>query len=97
MIWYSDHTLDGMKMTMHIDEALLARAMAFTGAASKTAAVDLALRELVRRGELVELAKAGLGLSAAELKEVFDPAYDLAGARSLGEPVNYGRKSRAGR
>lgn len=85
-----------MKMTMHIDDALLERAMAITGAASKTAAVDLALRELVRRGEMVELAKAGLGLSASELKEVFDPVYDLEVARNLSKPVNYGRKSRAG-
>jgi Arc/MetJ family transcription regulator len=41
-----------MKMTLHIDEALLARVMAATGTASKTKAVDLALREMDRRDQL---------------------------------------------
>ena len=38
-----------MKMTMHIDDALLERVMAATGARSKTHAVDMALREVDRR------------------------------------------------
>ncbi len=86
-----------MKMTMHVDEHLLAKVMALTGAASKTQAVDLALREVARRGDLKELATRGLGLNAGELREVFDPAYDLAGARLREEPAPYGRRPRAGR
>ena len=82
-------------MTMHVDEALLKRVMAATGAASKTAAIDLALREMDRRSELTRLADKGLGLSASELKEVFDPDFDLAKARNLETPVKYGRKPRA--
>jgi hypothetical protein len=82
-----------MKMTMHIDEGLLDRVMAATGASSKTAATDLALREMDRRTELKRLAERGLGLSAAELKEVFDPAYDLPKMRSTETPVTYARKS----
>lgn len=38
-----------MKMTMHIDEAVLAEVMELTGAESKTAAVEMALRDLARR------------------------------------------------
>jgi Arc/MetJ family transcription regulator len=84
-----------MKMTMHIDDALLARVMAALGTDSKTRAVDLALRELDRRASLVKLASAGLGMSADELKDAVDPAYDLEAMRKREIPVNYGRKSRA--
>ena len=38
-----------MKMTMHIDEDVLAQVMDLTGAASKTQAVEIALRDLARR------------------------------------------------
>jgi Arc/MetJ family transcription regulator len=82
-----------MKMTMHVDEALLKRVMAATGAASKTAAIDLALREMDRRSELTRLADKGLELSATELKEVFDPYFDPAKLRGLETPAKYGRKT----
>ncbi|MBE7504649.1 MAG: type II toxin-antitoxin system VapB family antitoxin [Verrucomicrobiales bacterium] len=85
-----------MKMTMHIDDALLAKAMALAGAESKTAAVDLALREFVRRGALVE-ALGDLDLSPDELREAFDPAYDLAAMRRAETPAPYARKPRARR
>lgn len=85
----------GMKMTMHIDDALLERVMAATGASSKTAAIDLALREMDRRAELKKLAAKGLGLSAMELREAFDPDYDLNTMRKAEGPVNYGRRSRS--
>ena len=85
-----------MKMTMHIDDALLKRIMVAHGLSSKTMAVDLALREMDRRAELKRLATAGLGLSAAELKEAFDPASDSDAVLHFAEkPVTYGRKSRA--
>lgn len=84
-----------MKMTMHIDDGLLERVMAATGASSKTKAIDLALREMDRRATLTKLASEGLGLSSAELKETVDPAYDLDKVRRLETPTNYGRKPRS--
>lgn len=86
-----------MKMTMNIDDSLLERVVAITGASTKTGAVDLALREMVRKSDLAALAKEGLGLSANELKEVFDSSYDLAAARLNETPVTYGRKPRSRR
>ena len=69
--------------------------MAATGAASKTKAIDLALREVDRRSKLVALATEGLGLGPDELKDAVDPSYDLEGLRRRETPVNYGRKSRS--
>ena len=51
-----------MKMTMHIDEALLDRVIESYGYASKTEAVEMALRELDRKTRMREYAKNGLGL-----------------------------------
>ena len=86
-----------MKMTLHIDDGLLDRVMAATGAASKTKAVDLALREMDRRAELKRLTAEGLGLSAQELKEAFDPASATAELLPATKPVNNGRKPRSRR
>ncbi|MEP6662887.1 MAG: type II toxin-antitoxin system VapB family antitoxin [Verrucomicrobiota bacterium] len=97
-IWALCHTKYGMKMTMHIDDDLLARVMSVTGAESKTKAIDLALREMDRRAKLTELASAGLGLTASELRESFDPASYPESPFILAEkPVNYGRKPRSRR
>lgn len=82
-------------MTLHIDEELLKRVMAATGANSKTHAIDLALREMDRRTRLAALAAEGLGLAANELKEVVDPAYDLEFMRKRETPVRYARKPRS--
>ena len=60
-------------MTMHIDEEVLDRVMKITGAKTKTAAVEIALTEMARRHKMKELFSAGLGLSAEELKNAFDP------------------------
>ena len=84
-----------MKMTLHIDEELLERVMAATGAASKTHAIDLALREMDRRGKLAKLAAEGLGMEPDALRESVDPAYNLEEMRRLETPVTYGRKSRS--
>ena len=84
-----------MKMTMHIDDGLLERVMAATGAKSKTMAIDLALREMDRRHTLAKLASEGLGLTPAELKETVDPAYDLEEMRRSDMPAKYGRKPRS--
>lgn len=93
-VWHGCHTLYGMKMTFHVDEALLERVMSATGASSKTMAIDIALREMDRRATLLKLASAGLGLSADELKESIDPAYDLDELRHRETLLNYGRKPR---
>ena len=88
----------GMKMTMHIDDDLLARVMSATGAESKTKAIDLALREIDRRSRLVELATRGLGLTGDELKESFDPAsYPETPFAVAEKPVTYGSKPRTRR
>lgn len=84
----------GMKMTLYIDDALLARVMEATGVASKTKAIDLALREMDRKAKLVSLCSEGLGLSADELKDAVDPHYDLNAMRRLETPVKYGSKPR---
>lgn len=84
-----------MKMTMHIDDALLERVMTATGASSKTAAIDLALREMDRRAKLIKLCSEGLGLNADELHDAVDPNYDLDEMRRRETPVNYARKSRS--
>jgi Arc/MetJ family transcription regulator len=81
-----------MKMTMYIDDDLLARVMKATGTTSKTRAIDLALREMDRRATLMRLSTAGLGLGADELKDAVDPAYDLEALRRRETPVRYGRK-----
>ena len=84
-----------MKMTLHIDEGLLERVMRVTGTESKTNAVDLSLREMVRRAELARLASEGLGLTSAELKEAYDPASAAALEERPQLPTNYARKSRS--
>jgi Arc/MetJ family transcription regulator len=85
-----------MKMTMYIEESLLKRVMAATGVTSKTKAVDLALRELDRRAELIRLAREGLGLTATELRRAFDPASDPDATLHCAErPLKYGRRSRS--
>ncbi len=84
-----------MKMTMHIDDELLARVMAATGATSKTGAIDLALREMDRKAKLAKLASEGLGLAPYELRDAVDPAYDLEEMRHRETPVTYGRKPRS--
>jgi Arc/MetJ family transcription regulator len=86
-----------MKMTMYIDDELLARVMEATGTTSKTKAIDLALREMDRRAKLIKMSAAGLGLGPDELKETLDPVYDLEALRRSETPGNYGRKPRTRR
>lgn len=96
-VWHQYHTSRTVKMTLHIDDGLLARAMKVAGVESKTAAVDLALREFVRRSELVRTLSTGLKLEPEELGNLFDPAYDLEALRRADQPVPYGRKPRSRR
>jgi hypothetical protein len=65
-----------MKMTMHIDEALLERVMREYEFPSKTEAVEAALKELDRQMRIREFRKNGLGLTPDELANAVDPHYD---------------------
>ncbi|QQL44737.1 type II toxin-antitoxin system VapB family antitoxin [Sulfuriroseicoccus oceanibius] len=76
-----------MKMTMHIDEALLEEVMEMYGFETKTDAVDFALRELNRRKKLRAFMKEGLGLSEDELKSAVYPDYDLKAMRVAEVPT----------
>jgi Arc/MetJ family transcription regulator len=69
-IWY------GMKMTMHIDEALLKRVVEAYGCESKTEAVEMALREMDRRVRFREFIKEGMGMTSEELADAVIPGYD---------------------
>ena len=80
-----------MKMTMHIDEALLDRVIESYGYASKTEAVEMALRELDRRTRFRELGKAGMGMTPEELGDAVDPNYDLTSSRVAEPPSKYGK------
>jgi Arc/MetJ family transcription regulator len=84
-----------VKMTLHIDDDLLARVMEATGAPTRTAAIDLALKEIDRRARLVKLAAEGLGVSGDTLREAVDPSYSLEDERKRETPVKYGRHTRS--
>jgi hypothetical protein len=88
-----------MKMTMHIDEALLKRVMEAYECESKTEAVDMALREMDRVTRLRHFAKHGLGLTPDELRNSVAPGYDPKDLSSYDplvskvaeDPVEYGK------
>ena len=81
-----------MKMTMHIDDALLERVMKAYGYESKTEAVEMSLKEMDRRARLKDFMKNGLGLTKAELAEAVDPAYDLMAMRVAEPAGEYGKR-----
>jgi len=72
-----------MKMTMHIDEALLERVMKDYEFASKTEAVEAALKEMDRQMRIREFRKNGLGLTPEELANAVDPHYDVSLGRNV--------------
>jgi len=62
-----------MKITLNIDDALLARVMASTGAKTKTDAIHRALSEMDRRATLTALlAKDDFGMTAEDWRNAFD-------------------------
>jgi hypothetical protein len=65
-----------MKMTMHIDEALLERVIKEYGFPSKTEAVETALKEMDRQMRIRDFRKNGLGFTPDELAAAVDPFYD---------------------
>jgi Arc/MetJ family transcription regulator len=79
-----------MKMTVEIDEALLERVMAVTGARTKTAAIELALREMDRRGALLRLLDDDLGMTPTDWRGAFDDAADIETLRAAETPGTYG-------
>ena len=81
-----------MKMTMHIDEELLDRVIAAHGFASKTEAVDMALREMDRKHRLKEFIEHGLGWTKEELANAVDPDYDVMALRAAEIPSKYGKR-----
>lgn len=80
-----------MKMTMHIDEALLKRVMEEYECETKTEAVEMALREMDRRMRFREIGKKGMGATPEELKAAVDPDYDLEALRVAETPKKYGK------
>ena len=84
-----------MKMTMHIDEDLLDRVVKRFGCASKTEAVEMALREMDRKARFRDFAKTGLGFTAEELKNAVEPDYDISSLRVAEPTPAYGSKKTA--
>lgn len=82
-----------MKMTMHIDEDILAEVVKITGVESKTKAVETALTEMVRRYRLKEIGKKGLGLTSEELKDAWEDPFHEESLKAAEAPAIYGRKS----
>lgn len=88
-----------MKMTMHIDAALLKRVMKDYGYESKTEAVEMALRELDRKARFKEFGTKGLGLTPAEWKDAvfhgYDPknsyAHEPMSSTVAEDPAKYGK------
>lgn len=81
-----------MKMTMHIDEALLSRVMRANGLESKTETIAHALNELDRRARLRTYGSKGLGLSRAELSGSVAEDYDVDAMRLAEDAVAYKAK-----
>ena len=86
-----------MKMTLNIDDGLLERVMAVTGARTKTEAIDLALREMDRRARLIEVLGRDHGMTADEWRTAFEPDYNVEALRAAEEPPTHGRQSRSRR
>ena len=84
-----------MKMTMHIDEDLLDRVVKRFACASKTEAVEMALKEMDRKARFIDLVKSGLGFSPEELKNAVDPDYDIPTMRVAEPSSAYGSRKTA--
>lgn len=76
------------KMTMFIDEALLARVLKLTGLKTKTEAVALALREIERDRKLAKFLKQRRTKNI-DWKRAVDPNYDLMKLRLADMPSRY--------
>jgi len=83
-----------MKMTLHIDEHLLAEVMKAHHFETKTEAIDFSLRELDRRKKLRAFMKKGLGLTPGELKDAFYEDYSPDAIMVAEEPSSYSSKKK---
>ena len=79
------------KMTMFIDESLLARVMKLTGLKTKTETVEFALRETERKTKLGKFLGARK-TAGVHWNGVVDPAYDLMRLRLAEKPPKYRAK-----
>ncbi len=86
-----------MKMTLNIDDGLLERVMGVTGARTKTEAIGIALREMDRRAQLIDVLSRDHGLTSAQWRDAFEPDYDLESLRVAETPAANARKPRSGR
>ena len=86
-----------MKMTLNIDDDLLRRAQEIAGTKSKTAAIDLALRDFVQRGSLLAALENASKLSPEEWSAGLDPNYDVMASRLAEVGATYGGKTRSRR
>jgi hypothetical protein len=79
-----------MKLTLNIDDDLLARVMETTGAKTKTEAIHAALAEVDRRNKLIALLEEGVG--EIDWKNAFDENSwaDQETSRVAEEPVRPG-------
>ena len=91
------HIQYGMKMTLHIDDKLVARVMKFTGCKTKTDAIDYALKEIDRRAKLTDLLGDDWGMTSKDWAGAFNPNYDLAALRAAETPEPHGRQPRSRR
>jgi len=82
-----------MKMTMHIDEALLERVRAAFDCASKTEAVEMALQEMDRKIRYRAFVSKPSPFSPSELRSGVDPGYDVLAMRVAEQSPSY-RSSR---
>ena len=78
-----------MKYTLNIDEVLLERVVTLTGAATKTEAIHLALREIDRKARLIEALREGTGASSDALENLFTPEEDPCAMRVAEPPTIY--------
>jgi Arc/MetJ family transcription regulator len=77
---YFCHIISRMKTTIDIDERRLKNVMRLTGARTRKAAVDYALREAEKAGRIERLAREALPGSA--FTDAVDPAYDVLAVRA---------------
>lgn len=81
-----------MKITLNVNDDLLNRVVKSSGSKTKTAAIDLALREMDRRARLTEVLTKGSGLQGEELANMFDPTTDPTLLRAAEGSGSYNQK-----
>ena len=86
-----------MKITLIIDPVLLRKAQEIAGTTSKTTAIDLALRDFVKRGSLLAALDNAQKLSPEEWGAALDPNYDVVAMRVAKTGATYGGKARSRR